>query len=122
MKEYKTFMDLTVDDIRFIVDKIFSPKKITRIKKHAREKYIACNIYTEWNCKDDNGKIVTQTICDELELYDPYSFNPFKIDLLMSPEDTILYRQFCYSKEIYPDWINDNPFTKRSENNGFSKN
>lgn len=113
MREYKTFMDLTDDDIKFIVNKIFDTEKITRIKKHIREKYITCNIYTKWNYKEDDGKIATEIMCDELELYDPYSsFRPLKVDFSVLSQDNILYKQFCYSKGIYPDWMNNNPFTK----------
>lgn len=111
--------ELTDEDIRRIVTDIFSPKRITGIRRHKREDYISCNIYTEWSSTDENGVVETTTCCDEVELRNPFEYGSDAIrsgDFPLQWQDYIQLKQFCFAHGLMPDWIRKNPYTKSSEN------
>lgn len=110
--------DFTNEEIVRIVTDIFQPKKVTCIKRHKREDYISCNVYTEWQSSNDDGTIDTVTCCDEIELRNPFVYGSNAIhggDIPLRERDNILLKQFCFAHGIMPDWIENNPYTKQEE-------
>ena len=109
--------DLTNEDIVRIVTDIFQPKRITKIQRHKREDYITCNIYTEWEGKDDNGKNDTITICDQVELRNPFEYGSGAIDagdVPVNNRDYIKLKQFCFAHGMMPDWMSNNPYLPKA--------
>ena len=111
--------ELADTDVVRIVTDIFHPKKITRIKRHKREDYISCNIYTEWSSKDENGKEDTVICCDELIIRNPfdYGMNALKCDgMPLNANDYRKFKQFCSTHLVTPDWMKDNPYIEEKNN------
>lgn len=112
------FLDLTENEIRQIVNDIFSPKKITCIKKSKKYDEITCKIYTEWECHDDDGNLVPEVIPDEITLMNPFDYGEDSIQapFQVTGQDYKKLKQFCFSKGIYGvsiDWLIDNPYMER---------
>ncbi len=111
----RKFTDLTKDEIKFIVNEIFSPKKITNIKVHKKDDEISCTIYTEWHTTDDDGKDVIDVIPDEIELRNPFDYgeNAIWAQFSLNHEDYSKLKSFCYAKGIYGasiEWLTNNPY------------
>lgn len=110
--------DFTNEEIIRIVTDIFQPKKVTGIKRHKREDYITCNVYTEWQSSNDDGTIDTVTCRDEIELRNPFVYGSNAIhggDIPLRERDNILLKQFCFAHGMMPDWIENNPYTIKEE-------
>ena len=111
----RKFTDLSKDEIKFIVNEIFSPEKITNIKTHKRDDEITCTIYTEWESTDDDGKTVVDLIPDEIELRNPFDYNSYALhaQFSLSVNDFNKLKSFCYAKGIYGksiEWLTNNPY------------
>lgn len=111
--EYREFMSLTDDEIRQIVTDLFSPKKITCIKRSKKWDEITCKIYTEWEGDEELGE-GSLIMCDELTLKDPFMYgeDAIHIDMSVHGEDFIRLKQFCFAKGIVPGWVRNNPYMK----------
>ena len=110
--------ELTDEDIRRIVTDIFGPKRITGIRRHKREDYISCNIYTEWSSTDENGEVETTTCRDEIELRNPFEYGDDAIrsgDFPLRWQDYTMLKQFCFAHGIIPGWVRNNPYAESSE-------
>lgn len=105
--EYRKFTSLTDDEVRQIVNDMFSPKKITCIKRSKKYDEITCKIYTEWNDGEDDF-----VMADELILKDPFKYGEWAIHINMSVHeiDYIRLKQFCIAKGICPEWYRNNPY------------
>lgn len=116
MSRKRRISDLTNDEIKFIVNEIFKPKKITNIKAHKREDMISCTIYTEWTGKDDNGNEEITVIQDYVELRNPFDYETEAIwwqDVAIHRDDYDKLKSYCYIKGIYGEsikWLTDNPY------------
>ncbi len=111
----RKFLDLTDDEIRQVVNDIFSPKKITCIKKSKKWDEITCKIYTEWETTDDDGNKVDELIPDEITLKNPFDYGEEAIhaDFQVNREDYCTLKQFCFAKGIFGyqiDWLLNNPY------------
>lgn len=98
--------DFSKEDIIRIVTDIFDPKRITRIQRHKREDYISCNVYTEWSSENDDGTEDTVTICDEVELRNPFEYGRNAIysgNIPLNAGDYAKLKQFCLAHGIMPD-------------------
>lgn len=103
---YKPVTDLTNDEIKFIINKIFNPKAIKNIRRHKRDHYISADIVTTWNCDDEKPFDVT----DELCLYEPgYSSCEIEVDFSVDADDLHMWKQFCLAKGCFY-LLKDNPF------------
>lgn len=114
-KMSKKFTDLAKDEIRFIVNEMFKPKKITNIKAHKRDDEITCTIYTEWETTDDDGNDIIEVIPDEITLRNPFDYGEESIyaDFGLNSSDYTKLKQFCYAKGIYGqsiEWLINNPY------------
>ena len=67
-------------------------------------------IYTDWETKDDDGKKIVDTICDQIEVRDPWKNGMSSIDWDWADgRDVYKLRQFCFAKGICEFAVN-NPF------------
>ncbi len=110
----KRFTDLTDEEVRQIVTDMFSPKKITNIKRSKRRDEITCTIYTEW-ASYEAGREVIDTIADEIELRNPFDYGKDAIwaQFNVVDEDYTKLKQFCFAKGIYGaaiKWLLNNPY------------
>lgn len=96
----KSFLDLTDEEVRQVVTDMFSPKKITCIKRHKKLDEITCNIYTEWVSTDDDGKEVTDVCRDELTLMNPFDYggDAIHVQFQITSRDYDMLKSFCYNK------------------------
>ncbi len=117
VKVQKSFLDLTDDEVRELVQYIFEPKKITCIKRNKKWDEITCKIYTEWNTTEDDGTVIPELIPDELTLKNPFDYGEeaLHVDFQLHSTDYFKMKQYCYAKGIYGvsiKWLFDNPFLK----------
>ncbi|WP_120198400.1 hypothetical protein [Lacrimispora algidixylanolytica] len=64
--EYRDFLDLTDDEVSFIVNEIFKPIKIENINRSKAWREIACEITTTWGNGTEEDPYAD--ITDELTL------------------------------------------------------
>lgn len=104
----RKFMDLTEEEVRGAVSVIIMPKKITNFRK--LKDCFRMKVYTDWETTDDDGNEVLHTICDEIELRDPWENGRKAIDWeYLDSHDIYLLKQFCFAKGIC-EYAVGNPF------------
>lgn len=111
----KTFLSLNNEEVKQIVTDMFSPKKITCIKRSKKYDEITCRIYTEWETTDDDGNEVIELIPDDIELRNPFDYGEYAIhaQFQITTDDYIKLKQFCFAKGIYGksiEWLLNNPY------------
>ncbi len=109
--------DLSDEDVKRIVDDIFSPTKITNIRRNKKTDTVSCTIYTEWEGKDEDGKKETDIIADRVTFRNPFDYGPDDAIEFEDPnfpvdqKDLKTLMQFCYAKGIQPEYLKkDNPY------------
>ena len=120
MVNKREFLSLTNDEIKQIVTDMFSPKRITNIKKSKKYDEITCTIYTEWESFDDDGNKIVETIPDEIELQNPFDYgeNAIWAQFQLTRDDYNKLKQFCFAKGIYGksiEWMLDNPYIEEGD-------
>lgn len=110
---------LTDDEVRQIVTDMFNPARITNIRRHKREGYVSCTMYSKWTSYDENGKEDTVTCKDDVEIHDPFEYYARPITCSegfpVRAEDIIKLKQFCFSKGLMPEWMRNNPYACRAQ-------
>lgn len=103
--------DLTNKEIEKIVQDIFSPNKITCIKRYKRDDHISVKIYTDWGEDDD---IVT--IADTIHFYNPfdeaYCLDDENGGFPIDGSDREKFKKFCYAHGIVGHLKKKNPYLK----------
>ena len=104
---YREFLNLTDDEIRFIVNDIFSPAEISNIQRHITSNTITCDITTGgW----DNREEAAFEITDELELGMPSTMNcGINVDFSISVDDITKWKKFLLAKGCN-ELLKDNPY------------
>jgi len=112
--QYQKITDLTDDEVRFIINEIYRPEKITRIIRKKRKEEVIVRVKTRWHTTDDDGKDVYYLDTEELTLKDPFrnrigleydqSTYSFSFD-----KDQEKFKQFCLAKGICY-LLKDNPY------------
>lgn len=109
--------DLSDEDVKRIVDDIFSPTKITNIRRNKKTDTVSCTIYTEWEGRDEDGKKETDIIADRVTFRNPFDCEPDDAIEFEDPnfpvdqKDLKTLMQFCYAKGIQPEYLTkDNPY------------
>lgn len=108
----RKFLDLSDNEIRQIVNDIFSPQKISCIKKSRKYDEITCKAYTEWTSYNDDGKEEVSVIPDEVVLRNPFDYGEGAIQaqFQLLAEDYNKLKAFCFSKGIFGasiKWLTD---------------
>lgn len=102
--------DLSDDDIRYIVNEIFEPKKIENIVRDEEWESVSFTMTTTW--KGDEGEDDFD-IEDDVIMYNPFSYNsPFHLPFNDTENDTEKYKQLCVSLGVLPDWLSDNKYIR----------
>lgn len=112
--KHRKISSLTDEEIKFIVNEIFKPEKITRIKRNKKEDSISCKIYTKWYTPDTASSETSILISDIVVLRNPFNNGEDAIESYGYPIDRENYKQlklFCFAKGIFPsEWIENNPY------------
>lgn len=115
MLKYREFLDLTDEEIKFILTEMFNPTKIENIKRNKEYNEITAEITTDgW----DNGD------GEEFEIEDVITLNIPKIDscglevdFYLTSENKLKWRQFLLAKGC--DYrLKDNPYMEEFEVRG----
>lgn len=114
----RKFTDLTKDEVKFIVNELFSPKKITNISISEEYEEITCTIYTEWASTDDDGNEIIEIVPDEIELHNPFDYgeNAINAPFALNDKDYSKFKSYCYAQGIYGasiEWLTNNPYMQR---------
>lgn len=104
--QYREFLSLTDDEIRFIVNDIFNTEKIENIVRNEDEQTITCDITTDgWEDGDSS-----YSMTDELALSMPTLTDcGISVDFSVNAEEKHKWRQFCVAKGCNP-YLNSNPY------------
>lgn len=101
MLKYREFLDLTDEEIKFILTEIFNPVKIDNIQRDKDFDEITAEITTGgWDDGED-----TFEVTDEITL----SMTGMEVDFSLCAEDKLKWRQFLLAKGC--DYrLKDNPY------------
>lgn len=105
MLEYRNFLDLTDEEIEFILKDIFEATKVENIIRNKEYNEIEVDITTQWEDPDEeNGYI---NITDNITLYEDNISVPFSLDT----KDKLRWKQFLLSKGCNY-LLKNNPYLK----------
>ena len=107
MLKYRKFLDLTDDEIKFILTDIFHPVKIENINRSAAWDEITADITTDgWD--DFNGG--SRQMTDEITLSIPQTNNcGIQVNFSLDKEDILKWKQFLLAKGCNY-LLKDNPY------------
>lgn len=105
--KYREFLDLTDDEIIYILTNIFNPVKIENIQRHSEWNAITVEMTTGgWDIGDGEEIEIT----DEVTLSLPTAANcGIQIDCALDSNDCLKWKQFCFAKGCNP-LFKDNPY------------
>lgn len=111
MLQYREFLDLTDDEIKFILIDIFHPVKIENINRSAAWNEITVDITTGgW----DDGEDDNMEITDEITLSLPRGDNcGIQVDFSLNKDDILKYKQFLLAKGCNY-LLKDNPYLNKA--------
>lgn len=110
LPDYREFISLTEEEIKFILTELFSPIKIENIFIDKEMDEINADIITEWITIDDDGNEVEAEYEDAVTL----TSNNIHIDFSLNNNDLLKYKQWLLSKGIY-NLLKNNPYLKRTD-------
>lgn len=118
--KYRKITELTDDEIKFIVNEIYKPEKITRIIRLKREDIVRVRVKTRWHTTDDDGKDIYYLDSEELTFRDPFRYrNAFESDSnaygFCYCDNYEKYKKYCLAKGVCY-LLKDNPYLE--VNNG----
>ena len=106
LPEYREFLSLTEEEVKFILTDLFHPIKIENIFKLEDFNEIYADITTGgWETLDDNGNEVEEELTDTVIL----SQNNLYVDFSTNYNDLLKYRQWLFSKGVC-NLLKDNPY------------
>lgn len=111
MTRYREFLDLTDDEIKFILNDIFHPVKIENIQRDKDWNEFILEMTTGgWNDGEDEDFEIT----DEITLKLPTSYDcGLEVDFSLNEEDRLKWRQFLLAKGC--DYrLKDNPYIENA--------
>lgn len=101
--KYRDFLDLTDDEIRFIVNEIFKPVNIDNISRNSEWREITCEITTTWGNGTEEDPY--EDIADELILKE----KGIQIDFSTTGDDVIKWQKYLMAKGCH-FLLKDNPY------------
>lgn len=104
--KYREFLDLTDEDIIFILNDIFHPKKIENINRDKEWNSINADMTTEWGHEEDEDGIIE--ITDNVVL----SMDNIKVDFQMASGDLTKWKQFLLAKGCN-QLLKENPYLEK---------
>jgi len=103
--EYRDFLDLTDDEVRFIINEIFKPIKIDNIGRSKEWREITCEITMLWGTEDSGG---LGAITDEIVLRE----GEIQVDFSFNKSDELKWRKYLIAKGCH-FLLKDNPYIKQ---------
>lgn len=98
--KYRDFLELTDDEIKFIINDIFHPNKISNIERDKKCKKINVCITTGFQNEEEEFEIT-----DEVEL----SISGIQVDFAINTDDVIKWKQFLLAKGCN-ELLKNNPY------------
>lgn len=116
---YKKITELDDSEIKFIINEIWEPEKITKIHRYKREEKIIVKVKTRWHTTDDDGKDVFYLDTEEITLKDPFANNyGFGYDhntySFNEAEEQEKFKKFCLAKGVCC-YLKDNQYLKMEQ-------
>ena len=110
--KYREFLDLTDNEINFILTDIFNPVKIENIQRHPEWNTITVEMTTDgWDIGDSEEIEIT----DEVTLSMPIAADcGIQIYCALDSNDYLKWKQFCLAKGCNP-LLKDNPYLDKKE-------
>ena len=106
MLEYREFLDLTDEEIKFILTEIFHPVKIENIQRDKTYNEFTVEITTGWNEGEKDEFEITEEIALKMPSF--YSCG-LEVDFQLKREDELKWKQFLLAKGC--DYrLKDNPY------------
>lgn len=100
MLRYREFLNLTDEEIEFIINDIFHPVKVDNIQRDKDFNEITADITTTWNDGEENFNVT-----DEIEL----TPNTINVDFSIANNDIYKWKQFLLAKGCNV-LLKDNPY------------
>lgn len=108
LPEYRDFLSLTEEEIKFILTELFHPIKIENIFRSEDFNEIYADITTDgWLISDDNGNEAATELTDTIILRQ----NDLYVDFSTNYDDLLKYKQWLFSKGVC-ELLKDNPYLK----------
>lgn len=104
---YRDFLELTDDEIIFIVNKIFNPDRIGDISRSEELREITCCVVMTWKVGDENTSY--EDITDELI----FKENGIQVDFSITKADELEWRKYLMAKGCH-FLLRDNPYIEKS--------
>lgn len=113
LPEYREFISLTDEEVKFILIELFHPTKIENIFKSEEFNEIYADITTGgWETLDDDGNEVETELTDTIILRP----NNLYVDFYINDNDRLKYRQYLFSNGVC-ELLKDNPYLESVGNN-----
>lgn len=112
LPEYRDFLSLTDEEVKFILTDLFHPIKIENIFRSEDFNEIYADMTTGgWILLDDDGKEVKTELTDTIILRP----NDLYVDFSIDYNDILKYRQWLFSRGVC-EMLKDNPYLKSVNN------
>lgn len=103
MLHYREFLDLTDEEIEFILKDIFHPINVRNVQRDVEYNEITADITTSWNDGEENFNVT-----DEITL----TIKEIIVDFSLTKDDLLKWEQFLLAKGC--DYrLKDNPYLDR---------
>lgn len=111
---YRPVTDLTDNEIRYIVNEIFSPECIKRVIGRDKKAHcVSVDIITKWETEENTAS----DILDTIYLYEPnWNHSLIECDFSLASEDELKWEQFCLAKGCHP-LLKNNPYLRSTAKN-----
>ena len=107
----KRITDLTNEEIKEFFRSLNDDFKLLDISRDKARDEITCNIRSSYWIEFNTSRVYEE---NKLILTDPYDWNDSEDSIYIQYGEEALenWKQFCFAKGIYPDWMLNNPYTK----------
>lgn len=115
---YRKITELDDSEIKYIINEIWTPEKITKIRRYKREEKIIVEVKTRWHTTDDDGKDVFSLDTEEITLKDPFATNGYGFGYdsntysFNAAEEQEKFKKFCLAKGICR-YLKDNEYMEK---------
>lgn len=115
MLQYREFLSLTDEEIKFILTEMFNPTKIENIESNKEYNEITAEITTDGWDDDEGGKFEIEDVIT-LKIPTIYSCG-LEVDFYLTSENKLKWEQFLLAKGC--DYrLKDNPYMEEFEVRG----
>lgn len=102
MLQYRKFLDLTDEEIKFIINDIFHPIKVDNIQRDGKSNIISCDIY------------IMEEYPEFADTLDLYINKIITHDFLITEDENFKWKQFLLAKGCNV-LLKDNPYLEEKD-------